>query len=439
MDPDPANINKFPIVLVLCAVFLIVLSMLFSISESSFLSLNRLRLRMKVRKNDKRALRVNRLLQHKEIMLNTLLVANDLVNVLLSGILTTFALGIFGEKGIGIATLLCTVLLLIFGEITPKAVSTRHPDQIAYALSGFVLVVVTILRPIIIVFTAVSRVVLKILGIDIKKKDDTFTEEEIKTFIDVSAESGVLETSEHRLVNRVFKFTDLEASDIMIPRTKMICVKNNSSYQDVISLSEKTGFSRFPVYKTDIDDIVGIIYVKDLLFYSSKNFVLKDAMRSPLFILGTKKMSSLQQMLRENRQTIAIVVDEYGGTDGLLTKEDIAFEMFGATISEFNKNPHKNPEIDINPEQNQFELEGEVRLSDLNEILKTKFESEFNDTLAGFVMEKLERLPVIGDNICAGGYLFTVKKLDGHRIASIKVERINNEQDKNIQNAETTE
>lgn len=421
---EPPSVSDISIpALVISAAALITLSMLFSVSESAFLSVNKLRLRVRCRAGNKRALRVARLLKNKELMINTLLVSNDLVNVMLSAILTAFALKVFGSKAIAITTFAATLLLLLFGEITPKAVCTRHPDPIAYGLSGFVQFIVFVMRPVVLVFTAVSRLVLFLRGIKVKNEQTAFTVEDIKTFLDVSAESGIIEHGEKNLMNRVFKFTDLEAQDIMIPRKQITFVHIDDSYDKVLELSRRTLFSRFPVYRRDIDDIVGTVYIKDLLFYSGdkKSFSLRSVMRPPLFILETKNMSSTQQILRENRQTMAIVVDEYSGTEGILTKEDIAAEMFGAGISEFSKAANVSSTIPV--DSNEFELEGTTRLSDINEALRVNLFSDINESVGGWIMEMIGRIAEVGDKVVFDGWIFIVKKLDGFRIEKVLLVR----------------
>lgn len=421
---EPPSVSDISIpALIISAAVLITLSMLFSVSESAFLSVNKLRLRVRCRAGNKRALRVARLLKNKERMINTLLVSNDLVNVMLSAILTAFALKVFGSKAIAITTFVATLLLLLFGEITPKAVCTRHPDPIAYGLSGFVQFVVVVMRPIVLVFTAVSRFVLFLRGIKVKNEQTSFTVEDIKTFLDVSAESGIIEHGEKNLMNRVFKFKDLEAQDIMIPRKQITFVHIDDSYDKVLELSKRTLFSRFPVYRRDIDDIVGTVYIKDLLFYSGdkKSFSLRSVMRPPLFILETKNMSSTQQILRENRQTMAIVVDEYSGTEGILTKEDIAAEMFGAGISEFSKAANVSSTIPV--DSNEFEVEGTTRLSDINEALRVNLNSDINESVGGWIMEKIGRIAEAGDKVTFEGWNFIVEKLDGFRIEKVLLVR----------------
>ena len=421
---EPPSVSDISIpALIISAAVLITLSMLFSVSESAFLSVNKLRLRVRCRAGNKRALRVAKLLKNKERMINTLLVSNDLVNVMLSAILTAFALKVFGSKAIAITTFVATLLLLLFGEITPKAVCTRHPDPIAYGLSGFVQFVVVVMRPIVLVFTAVSRFVLFLCGIKVKNEQTSFTVEDIKTFLDVSAESGIIEHGEKNLMNRVFKFKDLEAQDIMIPRKQITFVHIDDSYDKVLELSKRTLFSRFPVYRRDIDDIVGTVYIKDLLFYSGdkKSFSLRSVMRPPLFILETKNMSSTQQILRENRQTMAIVVDEYSGTEGILTKEDIAAEMFGAGISEFSKAANVSSTIPV--DSNEFEVEGTTRLSDINEALRVNLNSDINESVGGWIMEKIGRIAEAGDKVNFEGWNFIVEKLDGFRIEKVLLVR----------------
>ncbi len=421
---EPPSVSDISIpALIISAAVLITLSMLFSVSESAFLSVNKLRLRVRCRAGNKRALRVAKLLKNKERMINTLLVSNDLVNVMLSAILTAFALKVFGSKAIAITTFVATLLLLLFGEITPKAVCTRHPDPIAYGLSGFVQFVVVVMRPIVLVFTAVSRFVLFLRGIKVKNEQTSFTVEDIKTFLDVSAESGIIEHGEKNLMNRVFKFKDLEAQDIMIPRKQITFVHIDDSYDKVLELSKRTLFSRFPVYRRDIDDIVGTVYIKDLLFYSGnkKSFSLRSVMRPPLFILETKNMSSTQQILRENRQTMAIVVDEYSGTEGILTKEDIAAEMFGAGISEFSKAANVSSTIPV--DSNEFEVEGTTRLSDINEALRLNLNSDINESVGGWIMEKIGRIAEAGDKVNFEGWNFIVEKLDGFRIEKVLLVR----------------
>ncbi len=420
MDSPPQS--HLPLALLLPAAgILILLSMIFSGAESAFLSINKLRVRSLHSKQDKKAMRVWKLLNDKERLINTLLVANDIVNISLSAILTYIALGLFGNAGVGIATFAATLLLLVFGEISPKTFATHHPEAIAFFLSPFISFLEVLLYPLVSVFTSFSRFTLRLFHVDTRKSDVSFTEEEIKTLIEVGGEQGVLEKNEKVMMHRVFKFADLAAKDIMVPRKNIKALSLNASYADVIALSERFFLSRFPVYKDDIDDIVGILYVKDLMHYKEcpEQFSPAKVMRPPLFILATKKMSSIQQMLRENHQSMAVVIDEYSGTYGVLTNEDIAREIFGPITDEY-KPYARRVEVQIRHPHNT-DIDGLSRLIDINEQLGTKLSSQHAETIGGYICELLDHIPREGEAITVDGYKFIVKELDDKRVAKVHV------------------
>ncbi len=407
--------------LLFLSVILLLLSTLFSISESSFLGINKLRLRILKNKKDKRAVRAGKLLEKKELLINTLLVANDLVNILLSSIITALAIRFFGEKGVGLATFVVTVFLLIFGEITPKTLSTRNPDAIAYRLSLFVSIVVKLLRPIVFIFTFVSRIALRIKGIKVEKNKESYTQEDIRSFIDAGAETGILEKGEDTMMTRVFKFSDLEAQSIMIPRTAIIALKDTSTYGQVLEIAQRTRFSYFPVYGENIDDIKGILYLKDLLKYSADNFNIQAVMRPPLFIPGTKKISSVHHVFRERNESMAIVIDEYSGTDGVITKEDIVRQIFGKRPS---STPWRN-QASLSEIENKtsFTLDGTTLLKDLKELLGVELVSDINETLGGWITERLGRLAMPYDSVTFQNIVFTVEDINKRRIKTVRVER----------------
>ena len=429
MDSSPS-----PWIFVVLAV-LIILSMLFSISESSFLGMNKLRLRILRKNKDKRALIAGRLLDRRERLINTLLVSNDIVNIFLSAIITSIALELFGSKGVGVATLIATLLLLIFGEITPKTISTRCPDRIAYALAPFVQVVVHIMHPVVFIVTFIARCVLRLFGIKTNAKKQSYTEEEIKTFFDISSESGVIEENENRMMSQVFKFSDLEAQDIMVPRTKIRAVPCNATYRDIIELSQRLGFTRFPVYRKSIDDIIGIIYLKDMLAYRQRQneFELTKVMRPPLYILGTKKITSVQELLFESHHSMAVIVDEYSGTDGVITEKDISREIFSLPGEDSLRG--KVFDFDAVEDKSDFVINGSVLLRDLKEDLHIALESNINDTIGGWFAEQIDRMPVAGDTVEFEGWLFTIKKIQAHRVERIQLSKIAVSQPDNLSEA----
>lgn len=410
-------------ILLVVTVVLILLSMTFSGTESAFLSINKLRIRSLHNKHNKKAMRVWKLLNDKERLINTLLVANEIVNIAISSIIAYVALELFGNAGVGIATFISTMLLLIFGEVTPKTIATHHPESIAFFISPLIQFLEIILFPLVFIFTTVSRAILKIFKINTQKQSVSFTEEEIKTFIDVGSEQGILEKNEKLMMHRVFKFSDLEAKDIMIPRKNIKAIHISASYNSIIELSERFFLSRFPVYNKDIDDIVGILYIKDLLHYKNcqELFFVQKVMRPPLFILETKKMSSIQQMLQENHQSMAVVIDEYSGTYGVLTSEDIAREIFGPITDEY-KPYARRVQVQIkNP--NNTDIDGLARLIDINEQLNINIESRRSETIGGFILETLGHIPFEGESIEKDGFKFTVKELDDKRIAKVHISK----------------
>lgn len=403
--------------LILCAV-LIILSIIFSASETAFLSINKLRLRFLRNKKDKRAVRAGKLLDKKNLLLNTLLIGNNIVNIALSAVVTSIALTFFGNSGIGIATGIVTIILLIFGEITPKTIGSHHPETIAFLFSSIIRLFSILLKPLVLLFTSLSSLILKIVNIRSPDKTETFSEEEIKHLIEIGEEEGILDSSEKKMMHRVFKFTDLSAKEIMIPRTQITAIPINSSYISILELSQKTRLSKFPVYKEDIDDIQGILHVKDMIRYAKnrQSFSVKDCMRQPLFILETRKMSSIQQILRENNQTIAIVLDEYSGTSGLLTIEDIAQEIFGTMYDEYDSSAL--PEIQKKSET-EFLLSGNTRLIDIAERTGIKLSSKFYETIAGYISEKLDNLPETGSVIQEEQARFTVLSMTYRRVLQV--------------------
>lgn len=403
---------------------LILLSMTFSGSESAFLSINKLRIRSLHNRQNKKAMRVWKLLNDKEKLINTLLVANEIVNIAISSIIAYLSLEIFGKAGVGVATFVSTMLLLVFGEITPKTIATHHPEPIAFFISPLIQLLEVLLFPFVFMFTTISRTVLKLCGINTQKQNVSFTQDEIKTFIDVGGEQGIVEKNEKLMMHRVFKFSDLEAKDIMIPRKNIKTIHISASYDSIIEMSQRFFLSRFPVYNKDIDDIVGILYIKDLLHYKSCQnlFSVSKVMRPPLFILETKKMSSIQQMLQENHQSMAVVIDEYSGTYGVLTSEDIAREIFGPITDEY-KPYARRVEVQIkNP--NSTDIDGLARLIDINEQLGINIQSNHSETIGGLIFEILGHIPFEGESIEHSGFKFTVKELDDKRIAKVHVARL---------------
>ncbi|MGP1587034.1 MAG: hemolysin family protein [Treponemataceae bacterium] len=406
--------------LLVTAAVLIIFSMIFSAGESAFLSINKLRLKFLRNKGDKKAVRAARLLDKKEKLLNTILVGNNLVNISLSAIITFVCIELFGITGLGLATLAVTVILLIFGEILPKSIAIHYPEKIAFTLAPFIEFVGIFVTPFVFILTKTVRFIAKIFHINIEAKKVSFTEEDIKQYIKVGEEEGILENGEKIMMNRVFKFRDLSAHDIMTPRTKIKAIPIDISYRNLIEFYEKTNISRFPVYKANLDDIKGILYMKDVLFSKTdgRTFKAKDIMRPPLFILENKKMSSVQEMMDKNSESIAVVIDEYSGTAGVLTKKDIAKEIFGYIYDEFDT--VKPPQIK-KISDNQIIADGSVRLVEINEIFSTSLKSKNYETLNGFLTEIFDGFPEVENVIKIDPIEFKILDVGERKINKILI------------------
>lgn len=373
-------------------------------------------------KGNRRAIRVGKLLENKEQLINTFLTGNTLVNIGLSAILTSVAMDLFGNAGIAAATFAVTILLLIFGEIAPKSLASQYPDKIAFALSGYAAFFKTILLPFVFLFTKFVFFLARFSGVKPEVKAATFTEDDIKTFMEVGEEEGVLAEGEKDMMHKVFRFTDLEAKDIMQPRTTWKAVPVSANYRSVIEMAQKTSFSRFPVFDDDIDDIKGILYMKDVLNYADKmnQFDVKKVMRPALFIPETQKMSSIQEALRANNQSIAIILDEYSQTAGLLTTEDITRELFGTVADEFSARQMQEL-VQVN--ELYHIADGAIRIEDLCTRLGIELSSTESDTLAGWLLEQFGRIPEKGAVITLPGLVFIVQNMEGLRISKVIIKK----------------
>ena len=393
--------------------------MIFSATESAFLSINKLRLRVLRGKKNKKALRTGSLLDSKTKLLNTILLGNNLVNVGLTALLTAIALEMYGERGVEIAAIVSTVVLLLFGEITPKTIASSYPEKIAFAVAPFISFLTKLFAPVVSFLGKISELIARLFGVNTASKSVSFTEEDIKTFIDAGEEEGVIEQNEKKMLRQVFKFTDLTAKEIMVPRTEIVAIPLESTYQEILDLAENTSFSRFPVYKDGIDDICGFVYLKDMLFFDDvESFSVKKVMRPPLFILENRRISSIRKIFKENKQSIAIIVDEYSGTSGLVTIENLTREIFGSAGKEQSLDEdEKLTEIS----EDSFIVDGSMRLVELSEKLGIELKSEFYDTVGGFITEKLGDMPQAGSEVKFDFGKMTVQTLDGHRVESVLV------------------
>ncbi len=398
-------------------VILIALSGFFSCSETALTSVNKIKLRSISDKDS----RVNRLLKiHDDSvkMLSAVLIGNNIVNMAASALATVIAMRI--SLNVGIMTAVMTLLILVFGEITPKSVAAAYPEPIALFVSGIISCLMWILTPVIFVINLLSSFVLKFFGVDLEKVDNSLTESELRTFVDVSHEDGVIEKSEKKIINNVVDFGDSRAKDIMIPRIDVSLVNINASFDDVSGKFAEELYSRLPVYAEDTDNIVGILNMKDVFFAKKDNFRVRDLMRDAWYTYEMKRTSELLMEMKKNSVTMAVVLNEYGAAEGIITMEDLLEEIVGEIRDEYDAD-----EIDlirrIDRHDREFDVDAGVKLDDLNDALGTNFDSEDYDSLGGLVIEKLDHLPNAGEKCEINGTRFEVISTGKNRIERVKI------------------
>ena len=313
------------------------LSAFFSSAETALTTVNKIRVLTLVEEGDKRALRLQKVLDEPSKMLSAILIGNNIVNMSLSSLGTVIATKAFGSAGAGIATGILTFLVLVFGEITPKTCATLSAEKLSLGFAGVVYGWMQIATPLIFIINAFSMGVLKLLRVDPNKRSDIYTEDEIRTIVEVSHQDGAIESEERKMINNVFDLDDHLAKDIMVPRVDMTFLNVNATYGETIEVYRENLFTRLPVYEEHRDNILGILNVKDLILYEDKeHFDVRHILREAYFTHEFKKSSELMMEMRENSISLAIVLDEYGATVGLVTLEDLLEEIVGEIRDEYD-------------------------------------------------------------------------------------------------------
>lgn len=421
MDPF-----TFQIVLL---IILLILSGFFSASETALMSLSKIRIRHMVDEGIKGAKLLEKLLEDPNKLLGGILIGNNIVNIGASSLASTLAYRIFGDSGVAVATGIMTILVLIFGEITPKSLAKQNAEKISLLVAPIINLVVIIFKPLVWLFSNVSGLIIKLFGGDLSKTEPFITEEELKTMVDVGEEEGVLEVEEKEMIFNVFEFGDLQVKDIMVQRVNVVAVNVTSTYEEVLKVIKDEQFSRIPVYNESIDDIVGVLNVKDLILLESdkENFDVTKYMREPFRTFEFKKITELFSEMKTTRNHIAVVLDEYGGTVGIVTIEDLIEEIVGEIEDEYDE---RNKDIEVIKE-NEFVVDGSTRLSDLSDMIGFEIESEDFDSIGGYVIGYLGRMPKVGEEIKTNKFRLIVEKIDRNRIKKVRIYTYKIEQGEN--------
>lgn len=401
-------------------VILLGLSAFFSSAETALTTVNRLRVRAWVEEGDKRAIILSKVIDDPGKLLSAILIGNNIVNISASSIATLLATEFWGNAGAGIATGVITLLVLIFGEITPKTMASLKAEKIALSYAKVIYALMIVLTPLIFILDILSGGILRLFGIDPDHRDDSVTEEDLRTIVEAGHEDGVLENEEHMMINNVFDFADHQAKEIMVPRVDMCFLKLDATYEEFMEIYKEEKFTRIPVYEETRDNVVGILNVKDLLLYDkSQEFHVKDFLREAYFTYEFKNTSELMVEMRKNSISIAIVLDEYGSTAGLVTLEDLLEEIVGDIRDEFDDAEAEEVQ---KLGQGEYLVEGACKLEDLNDMIGLGIESEDYDSIGGIVIDALQHLPSEGEEVTLdNGTRLVVEKVDKNRIEKVHI------------------
>lgn len=404
------------LILVIC----LGLSAFFSSAETSLTTVNKIRVRNLVDNGDKRAIILARLVEDPAKMLSAILIGNNIVNSGATALATVIATNAFGNAGAGLSTGIITLLILVFGEITPKTAATISPERLALFYAKPVYYWTTLMTPVIFLVDKLSKLVMLILHIKPAEKTETFTETELRTIVDVSHEDGVIESEERKMINNVFDLGDHLAKDIMVPRVDITFLNIDATYEETLEIYRQEKYTRLPVYEDTVDNVVGIINVKDLLLYENKeDFQARHILREAYYTHEHKRTSELMLEMRENSINFAIVLDEYGATAGLITLEDLLEEIVGEIRDEYDED-----EADLiqTISDHEYIVEGSTKLTDLNDQLELDLYSEDYDSVGGIVIELLDHLPQQGEEVYTeSGIRLVVDEIDKNRIDKVHI------------------
>lgn len=397
-------------------IILVILSGFFSSAETALTTVNRVRMRTLEEEGNKRAATVNKILANYSKMLSTILIGNNIVNISASALATTLAIRI--HLVVGIATGILTIVILLCGEIVPKTWAMLSSEKLSLSYCNIIYGLMHLLTPVIFVVDKLSNGILHLLHIDPNQKVNTMTESELKTYVDVSHEDGVIEADERELIYNVFDFSDAVAKDIMIPRINMTTISVDAGYDEVLSVFRESMYTRLPVYQEDKDNIIGLVNVKDFILTTDQDhFSVRQILRDAHYTYEFKKSADLMLEMREKTTNVAFVLNEYGATVGMITLEDLLEEIVGEIRDEYDEDEEEL----IQPTgDNSYLVEGSMKLDDINDALGTALDSEDYDSIGGIIIERLDRLPEDGEEVVLdSGIRLKVQGIDQNRICKV--------------------
>ena len=405
------------------------LSGFFSSSETAFTAINRIRLKDQFEKDQpEKTETVEKLIEKPSQLITAILIGNNFCNVACSALATTIIIDMFQSFGIynqaivvPVITVIVTILLLIFGEITPKTLALKQPERLAVISSKFISPFIILLKPVILIFELLSAGINKIFKTDSQFSNKSLSIDELKLMVDISHDDGVIEDEKNKMLTSIFEFSDTIVREIMTPRTDAICISDKETVQDAIHLITTKGHSRVPVYEDKMDNIIGIIYAKDLLTVSksSMNSNIQKFMRDAAFIPEFKPVDDLLQEMKRSKLHMAIIVDEHGGMSGLVTLEDIVEEILGEIQDEYDQDEKK----EFNQlTENRFDVDAKINIKDLGDLIDIEFPDDDDfDTLGGLVLSIKGSFPSKNETIHYKNLDILVKEIKKRRIIRLEI------------------
>ena len=405
---------------IIVLIILLFLSAFFSSAETSLTTVNKIKMRTLAEEGNKRAQLVLDITDNSSKMLSAILIGNNIVNLSASSITTSIAYNL-GGSAVAIATGILTVLILIFGEITPKTMATINSEKMALSYAYPIHFLMIVITPINVIINLLSKIVFFVLRVDPNAKNTAVTEDELRTMVDMGHEDGAIEEDELEMINNVFDLGDAKAKDVMVPGVHVIFADVEATYAELIEIFRENKFTRLPVFEENTDNVIGTINMKDLLLYdNAKAFNIRDFLREAYFTHEHKNISELLVEMRQAALNIAIVLNEYGETAGIITLEDILEEIVGEIHDEYDTNEEE--EIFKKVNEYEFIVEGSTNLDDLNDRVELNLESEDYDSLGGYIIEKLDHLPDEKDEVVLeNGVRIVVDTLDKNRIEKVHI------------------
>jgi putative hemolysin len=392
-------------------------------AETALTSVSRIRIRNLAEEGDRRAQRILRALERPDQFLSTILVVSNLAVITASTLATIIAVDIDFSFAEVISTILLSLIVLIFCEITPKTWAVQSPERAARVLIGPLELVSAVLRPIVIGLTAFTSGMLRLLGVETPRRGPFMTEEEFRLMVEVGEEEGVLEEEERAMIHNVFDLADTSVREVMVPRIDMLTVEADDKISSAMQLITQGGFSRIPVFDDTINDIIGVLYAKDLLRVIAggqrPEKIRQLPLRSAYFVPETKRLDDLLHEMQRQRVHMAIVVDEYGAVAGLVTIEDLVEEIIGDIKDEYDK----EEQIFERVSENEFLVDAKISVDELNELIDAELPAEDYDTLGGFVYTQLDKIPSVGDVVTYDDLTITVLASKGRRVTKVKIVR----------------